>query len=150
MSVAVRRANAGTEERVVSIIGDGNCFFRAVITACNLKNVCAFPLQESQHMFLRNLVVDFAEQGSYNFSPFFIEYEDRATWLVEMRKDRSWADNVAIEATSDLLEVPLHIVGPHGNVIIQFGDRYHFRNPITGIDNIIRLRLQHMHYDVVV
>lgn len=125
MSVAVRRANAGTDKPVVAVKGDGNCFFRSAIVACNLKNVCAFPLEESQHLVLRNLVVDFAEHKGYTFAPFLnIEYSSKAEWLVEMRKNSIWADNLAIIATSDFLEIPIQIVGINGNALASFGEQY--------------------------
>ncbi len=150
MSYAIRRANSGTTKDIISVNGDGNCFFRAVILACNHKNINAFPFLEEDHRILRTMVVDFAKNRKYNFSVYNIEYSSKTEWISEMIKNGTWADNVAIEATSDLLAIPIHIFNSNGRIITKFGSWYRNWNPITGIDNIIRLQLDHGHYSIII
>lgn len=148
-SIATRMANSGVTSNTIDIIGDGNCFFRAVLVSIQTKNISGFGMPESQHMLLREMVVQAASVGKYCFDVFHMEYADQAEWVREMSQSGTWGDNIAIEACSDLLEIPIQIVSD-GRIVISFGDRFYNKNQTTKIDNVIRLNLTMGHYSVVV
>lgn len=144
-----RVANAGVSTARVDVIGDGSCFFRAVLVALRLKNLSAFSMPEEEHHTLRQLVVQFASASSYCFNVYTTEYSGKDEWVREMSRPGVWADNIAVEACSDFLEIPIGIVS-NGMVSAVFGRQYMSLNGYTGIDNAIRLELHAGHYSVIV
>ena len=150
--LSVRIANSGLIDtsNIVNIRGDGNCFFRAVLVALQLKNISAFSMPEEQHLMLRELVVQHAGANCYDFSINNTEIVGGPrAWEQTMIRDGEFADNIAIEACSDFLEIPIEIIS-NGRTLIKFGERFFTRNWTTGIDNVIHLQLQYAHYSVIV
>ncbi len=147
--LAIRTANAGVNTPTVNVMGDGNCFYRAVLVAVRLKNLLAFSMPEEQHGMLRTMVVDFALAGPYEFNIFTTEYETKQAWSHAMYQEGTWADAMAVRACSDMLEIPIQVI-INGQVAMSFGDDHYYRNHTTGIDNVIRLTLEMGHYSVCV
>lgn len=145
----IRTANAGVTTSIVEVLGDGACFFRAVLVALRLKNLSAFSMPEEEHITLRKLIVDFTESSDVTYNVYTTEYAGKEEWIREMSKPNVWADNIAVEACSHFLEIPIEIIS-FGVVVGQFGGKYGYRCNTTGVDNIIRLRLENGHYSVIV
>lgn len=145
--------------KLVNVIGDGNCFFRAILIALKLKNLSAFTMEESEHMTLRELVVQTVSSLNVNFDDIMLNeyvnhyeyngYNGRSLWIKQMSQSGIWADNIAIEACAEFLQIPIEI---HSNMKCQqsFGYKYLHIHPITNITNVIVLDLSNGHYQVVV
>ena len=45
-------------DRLIKILGDGNCFFRSILEALTLKNISPFMDGQEGHAILREMVVE--------------------------------------------------------------------------------------------
>eukprot|EP00058_Branchiostoma_floridae_P005336 XP_002590824.1 hypothetical protein BRAFLDRAFT_90042 [Branchiostoma floridae] len=89
---------------VVNVPGDGNCFFRAVahdpsvrMNSAELRKEAVKHITNNQSTFQRFLSSD---DG----------YEDFQQYLSRMGKEGTYADHIAIQATADVLKIPIHIL----------------------------------------
>ncbi|XP_078604966.1 uncharacterized protein LOC144878360 isoform X2 [Branchiostoma floridae x Branchiostoma japonicum] len=89
---------------VVNVPGDGNCFFRAVahdpsvrMNSAELRKEAVKHITNNQSTFQRFLSSD---DG----------YEDFQQYLSSMGKEGTYADHIAIQATADVLKIPIHIL----------------------------------------
>lgn len=134
----------------LDIIGDGNCFFRAVIEAIKHKNLLGLEFGSDGHEMLRAMVVGQASEGGYAFDWTNDCDKTKAEWIRNMSQNGIWADTLAVRACADLLQIPIQItaISEMGRSTTVFGRQFYDRHPITGVDNQICLRLEMMHYTV--
>lgn len=134
----------------LSIIGDGNCFFRAVVEAIKLKNLIGLEFGDDGHETLRAMTIGQASEGGYAFDWSNDCDKSKFEWLTDMSKNGVWADTLAVRACADLLQIPIQIttVSVMGKSAVVFGRQFYDRHPTTKVDNQIRLHLEMMHYTV--
>jgi OTU-like cysteine protease len=139
-----------SEDTRLSIIGDGNCFFRAVIEAIKHKNLLALEFGRNGHETLRAMVVGQASEGGYAFDWTNDCDKSKDEWVLNMSQNGIWADTLAVRACSDLLQIPIQItsVSEMGCSTTVFGRHFYECHPYTGVDNQIHLHLEMMHYTV--
>ena len=85
----------------VNVLGDGNCFFRAV--SCQLYNTPEY------HFYIRFLGV----QHLLHHPELYIESNFEKSWqsyVNNMARQGTWADNIIIQAVANSLNVTINIV----------------------------------------
>ena len=90
--------------KIKHIIGDGNCFFRAL-------SYFLYGTQD-HHLKVRNDIVQFISNHRTHFSALVINPQGEETiehHIQNMKKPTFWASQVEIQAAADLYGVPLYI-----------------------------------------
>ncbi|KXZ46175.1 hypothetical protein GPECTOR_46g244 [Gonium pectorale] len=87
--------------RIKEIVGDGNCFFRAL--SDQLQG------DEKSHGQLRARVVGYIGEHQDDFAPFIEDDESFGSYVARMRKDGTWAGYMEVVAASRCLEANLTI-----------------------------------------
>ncbi len=147
----------------VNVIGDGNCFFRAVLLAAQLRNLDPFSGQmvEEAHMRLRAWTVELAANtdkinfndirvNEYCADPDFNGANGRDIWVWEMSNPKTWAEGLAIACCAELLQVPIQVYTQGGRACGTYGAKYAFTHPHTGISNTLKLDLTDGHFSVII
>ena len=88
--------------RRVAMDGDGNCQFRSVA-----HNV--FKDQE-RHAEVRALATAHIEERKEDFQIYFEDTRAFKRWLVGMKRDRTWGDELTLRAAVDALGMRVHVV----------------------------------------
>lgn len=88
----------------IDVEGDGNCFFRALAYLMNMD-----------HEELRDIAIDYMLNHPEQFEGFSEEGLD--SYIDNMSKINTWADNLVIQALADNLEISLRIHLINGNII---------------------------------
>ena len=86
--------------KLVNVRGDGNCFFRAI--AHQLYG------DESQHQKIREEAVQEVIKNSNSYRNFVAGSFDK--YISNLSTDREWADNAAIQATSNAFRISIEIL----------------------------------------
>ena len=86
--------------KLVNVNGDGNCFFRAI--AHQLYG------DESQHQMVREEAVQEVIKNSNRYRNFIAGSFDK--YVSNLSTDREWADNAAIQATSNAFRISTEIL----------------------------------------
>ena len=107
-----------------SVLGDGNCLFRAV--SHQLYG------SEDQHLQIRHSLCNFIEQNQSKYEPYWIELTTSfSSHLKDIKKAGCWGTGLEIKACSDYLltpvfnlncqssHFPIHC-GPHRNSSLLF------------------------------
>jgi len=89
---------------IVKVIGDGNCFFRAVLKATGNN--------ESEHLYLRKSVTDFMQRNPFLFQNEYVTNEYIMEYSNRLKAEGIWADSLIIHATSLYLETCIEIYIP--------------------------------------
>lgn len=89
---------------IVKVIGDGNCFFRAVLKATDNN--------ESEHLYLRKSVTNFMKRNSFLFQTEYVTNEYIIEYSNRLNDEGIWADSLIIHATSLYLETCIEIYIP--------------------------------------
>ncbi|CAF4215646.1 unnamed protein product, partial [Rotaria sp. Silwood2] len=90
----------------VKILGDGNCFFRAILHQLNRN--------ETDHLLLRSEVINYLIKNKFFFSPFLDEtYLTFDNYIEEMSKFGTFVDHLAITATAVIINknIIIHELG---------------------------------------
>ena len=88
--------------RRVAMDGDGNCQFRSLA-----HNV--FKDQE-RHAEVRALATAHIEERKEDFQIYFEDTRAFKRWLVGMKRDRTWGDELTLRAAVDALGMRVHVV----------------------------------------
>lgn len=88
--------------RRVAMDGDGNCQFRSIA-----HNV--FKDQE-RHAEVRALATAHIEERKDDFQIYFEDARTFKRWLVGMKRDRTWGDELTLRAAVDALGMRIHVV----------------------------------------
>ncbi|CEF96584.1 Ovarian tumour, otubain [Ostreococcus tauri] len=88
--------------RRIAMVGDGNCQFRAL--SHNL-----FKSQE-RHAEVRAAVVRDVEARREEFEIYFESSREFEKWLREMKRDRTWGDELTLRAACDSFGVKIHVI----------------------------------------
>ena len=88
--------------RRVAMDGDGNCQFRSL--AHNI-----FKDQE-RHAEVRALATAHIEERKEDFQIYFEDTRAFKRWLVGMKRDRTWGDELTLRAAVDALGMRVHVV----------------------------------------
>lgn len=88
--------------RRIAMVGDGNCQFRAL--SHNL-----FKSQE-RHAEVRAAVVRDVEARREEFEIYFESSREFENWLREMKRDRTWGDELTLRAACDSFGVKIHVI----------------------------------------
>ncbi|CAF4666955.1 unnamed protein product, partial [Rotaria socialis] len=80
----------------ISILGDGNCFFRAISHQLHRD--------ETQHAHIRNIAINYLKEDKYRFTP-FIDEQDKSIedYIARMSQTSTYADHLVISATAIVL-----------------------------------------------
>ncbi|KAK9172101.1 OTU-like cysteine protease [Cryptosporidium meleagridis] len=89
------------EVRVKNIEGDGNCLFRSI--GSQLYG------ESEHHEIIRSACMDYVDLNKESFSGFVHEYSSIEKYIQEKRKPGVWADNIEVQALSDLYRIPIYI-----------------------------------------
>ncbi|CAD98564.1 cysteine protease [Cryptosporidium parvum Iowa II] len=89
------------EVRVKNIEGDGNCLFRSI--GSQLYG------ESEHHEIIRSACMDYVDLNKESFSGFVHEYSSIEKYIQEKRKLGVWADNIEVQALSDLYRIPIYI-----------------------------------------
>ena len=104
--------------KLVNVCGDGNCFFRAI--AHQLYG------DESQHQKVREEAVQEVIKNSNRYSNFVAGSFDK--YVSNLSTDREWADNAAIQATSNAFRISIEILNDSERIpsytILPFHEDY--------------------------
>ncbi|KAK0067421.1 hypothetical protein Bpfe_002928 [Biomphalaria pfeifferi] len=96
------QAQLGLEgRRVTPIVGDGNCFYRAM-SSCIFDN-------ESRHGHLRSKVKEFMQSHIDAFKH-LIDSENVSEYLHKMSQDTAWAETSEIYAAATMVQRPIFIL----------------------------------------
>ena len=90
----------------VNVLGDGNCFFRAV--SCQLYNTPEY------HLYIRSLGV----QHLLHHPELYIESNFEYSWqnyMDNMARQGTWADNIIIQAVANSLNITINIIESDAN-----------------------------------
>ena len=90
----------------VNVLGDGNCFFRAV--SCQLYNTPEY------HLYIRFLGV----QHLLHNPELYIESNYELSWqnyVNNMAREGTWADNIIIQAVANSFNVTINIIESNAN-----------------------------------
>ena len=92
--------------RKINVIGDGNCFFRAL----------SYQLvgHQNNHMRLRNVGVERLLEHIVDYAPFVSnEYDGIEDYILEMSRNGTYADHVLISATANAINqnIIIHELG---------------------------------------
>mmetsp|Transcript_13325 Transcript_13325/g.17800 ORF Transcript_13325/g.17800 Transcript_13325/m.17800 type:complete len:352 (-) Transcript_13325:1426-2481(-) len=81
---------------------DGNCQFRAI----------SFELYNSQeyHLYIRAKLVEYLRAHADTFAAFVGDQQDFLNYLDTMAKDRSWGDELTLQACCDCFSVDIHVI----------------------------------------
>ena len=83
--------------------GDGNCFFRAVSRMVYASG--------EFYLNVRSQVVEYLRNHWQVFEGFITnDYTSIDNYITLMSRDSRWADNAIIRATSDALNIEIHII----------------------------------------
>ena len=89
---------------------DGNCFFRAVSRMVYGS--------DQYHHYIRQRAVETLSLSIEEYQPFFLhEYDSPEAYLAHMRQDNSWADDAAVRATVEALEIEIQIISAENDYI---------------------------------
>ena len=91
----------------VNVLGDGNCFFRAV--SCQLYNTPEY------HLYIRFLGV----QHLLHNPELYIESNYELSWqnyVNNMAREGTWADNIIIQAVAIFFNVTINIIESNANL----------------------------------
>ena len=92
----------------VNVLGDGNCFFRAV--SCQLYNTPDY------HLHIRSLGI----QHLLHYPELYIESNYEQSWqnyVNNMARQGTWADNIIIQAVANSLNVTINIIESSANFL---------------------------------
>ena len=93
--------------------GDGNCLFRAVSRM--------MYADDSYHSLIRRQAVERIDDYPEDYLDYVIdEYGSVENYIIQMAGDGVWADNAAIRATADALQVEIHIISSGSTFIPTF------------------------------
>ncbi|KAH8584334.1 cysteine protease [Cryptosporidium sp. chipmunk genotype I] len=90
-----------SEVRVKNIEGDGNCLFRSVGSQIYGES--------DYHDIIRSACMDYVDLNKESFSGFVHEYPSIEKYIQEKRKLGVWADNIELQALSDLYRIPIYV-----------------------------------------
>jgi len=123
--------------QIVRCLGDGNCAFRAAA-------VHVFKSQED-HWKVRKAVVDHL----IKFQDFFKDFitTDFENYLDNLRKDHIWADDIVLQAISEIYTKKIQIYRKRENEI-YFSKSFH--EEAANIGNPIKLLFDNEHYDSII
>ena len=86
----------------VKMEGDGNCQFRAL--AWNVYK------DAEQYSVVRRLATEHIEKRRGEFEIYFDSPQAFDKWLREMKRDRTWGDELTLRAACDVLGMKIHVV----------------------------------------
>lgn len=121
--------------KVVKIQADGNCLFRAISHQLHGN--------ENLHQNLREQCCDHIENDKDFYAP-FMGGQDFNSYIARMRQNRVWADNLEIQALSEMLNAEIQIYHTQSIPTVIFAEN-------TKPKTIIRLFYNNtVHYDSIV
>lgn len=142
----------GANRKVHKIIGDGNCFFRAI----------AYQLLASQehHLLIRTLIVELMNLNKQMFTVYLMPSpENMEMHLKNMSKQHTWVTQAEVKAAATLFQIPIYycttntercfcwnVTHPIQNNSIQFPKM----NPICKVKHIELLYTENFHYDAII
>jgi hypothetical protein len=88
--------------RRVSMEGDGNCQFRAI--AHNVYR------DQNRHEEIRETAMAWIASNRDAFSIYFEDDNAFAKWVKEMKRSRTWGDELTLRAACDALGLKIHVV----------------------------------------
>ncbi|XP_077863608.1 uncharacterized protein LOC144347817 [Saccoglossus kowalevskii] len=91
------------------ILGDGNCFFRSIEDQLERFEF----LEIRDYKLLRQQVVQYMIDHPLTEDGINRKHQIVGNWrqyIKKMKKDGTWADHVCVQATSEMLKIPIHIV----------------------------------------
>ena len=92
---------ARQNRKVQPIIGDGNCFFRAI-------SYIIYSSQE-QHRMVRSNIVDYIAKNSKKFSPYVITKKTIEERIANMCTPGEWATQVEIQAATEVYSIFIYL-----------------------------------------
>lgn len=93
--------------RRVSMEGDGNCQFRAI--AHNVYK------DQNRHEEIRDSAMAWIDSNRDDFSIYFEDDNAFAKWVKEMKRSRTWGDELTLRAACDALGLKIHVVQSTAN-----------------------------------
>ena len=93
--------------RRVSMEGDGNCQFRAI--AHNVYK------DQNRHEEIRETAMAWIDSNRDDFSIYFEDDNAFAKWVKEMKRSRTWGDELTLRAACDALGLKIHVVQSTAN-----------------------------------
>ena len=94
----------GAHLRLVPMLADGNCFFRAL--ADQIEG------EQNQHLKYRSMVVNYMMDHRSHFEPFYSEEDEQTSfegYCEKMAEDGTWADHCELQAASMVTGTNIHV-----------------------------------------
>ena len=143
---------AAMDRKVIPIIGDGNCLFRALSFVLYGNETC--------HKNVRELLVQFISQNQANFKPYICG--DLETYLDKMKCTGVWGTSVELLAAASFLCIPVFTLIPHTSTykwlkykplcedMLTFPSQNPPSKQLLELNHIELLNVQGCHYDCIV
>lgn len=133
--------------KIKTILGDGNCFFRAL--SYFLYNT------QDQHLKVRHDIVEFISHHKTQFTALIMGPREETIdhHIANMRTPMFWASQVEIQAAADLYGVPLYIYTETPDKTTYYWLHYTQRMQSASFVKYSHLELAHpasVHFDCVV
>ena len=120
-----------------SILGDGNCLFRALADQLNWDTNTYYELRQNICLYMR--------YNSEYFSK-FVSNQTFEEYLNEMSQDACWGDNLCIQAFADLYLAKIIIIEIVNNQIREILIEPRFHRNFNNL-KVIYLLFDGLHYD---